>query len=148
VRVIAPAFGLWDGPAMSYRYRHWWHGLEWPLGAAAVFAVVGIVMAGIVLTSASAVQWTGKSVHGSSRDGVVTYTYAGNEYTLTDTAHKADVGARGVTVWLSRSHPEDVDRAFLSNGIARWTDFFLVVVWFVIAGAFVIGGVVRHRRFL
>ena len=133
---------------MSYRYRHWWHGLEWPLGAAAVFFVFGLIMAGVVLTSDSAVQWTGKSVHGSSSEGIVSYTYAGNEYQLPDDAHKTYATPHSVTVWLSRSHPEDVDKAFVANSTARWIDFALVVVWFLIAGAFVIGGVVRHRRFL
>lgn len=140
---------LWHGPAVSsYRYRRWWHGLEWPLGAAAVFFVFGIVMTAIILTSASAVQWTGKSVHGSSRAGVVTYTYQGSEYQLTDNNHRSYVTPHRVTVWLSRSHPDDVDRAFVANEMARWTDFALMVVWFLIAGGFVVGGVLRHRRFL
>ena len=133
---------------MSYRYRRWWHGLEWPLGAAAVFIVFGLVMAWIVLTSASGVQWTGKSVHGSSRGGIVTYTYRGSDYTIPDDNHKTYVTSHPVTVWLSRSHPEDFGRAFLANTFARWFDFGLVAVWFVIAAAFVVGGVVRHRRFL
>jgi hypothetical protein len=133
---------------MSYRYRRWWHGLEWPLGGAAVFFVFGLVMAAVVLTSDSAVQWTGTSVHGASRDGIVTYQYQGSEYQLPDDAHKTYVTAHPVTVWLSRSHPEDVERAFLANTVARWSDFVMVVVWFLIAGAFVVGGVVRHRRFL
>ena len=133
---------------MSYRYRHWWHGLEWPLGAAAVFFVFGLVMAWIVLTSASGVQWTGKSVHGSSRSGVVTYAYHGSDYQLPDDSHKTDVAPRAVTVWLSRSHPDDPDRAYLANTAARWVDFALVVTWFLIAAAFVVGGVIRHRRFL
>jgi hypothetical protein len=131
-----------------YRYRRWWHGLEWPLGAAAVFAVFGVVMLLIVLNSASGVQWTGISVHGSSRGGVVTYTYRGSEYTAPDDRHKFDVTPHPTTVWLSRSHPEDVNSAFVANTTARWTDFALVVVWFLVAGAFVIGGVVWHRRFL
>ena len=133
---------------MSYRYRHWWHGLEWWLGGAAVFFVFGLIMAGIVLTSASAVQWTGKSVHGTSRAGVVSYTYQGGVYELPDDAHKTDLKPRRVTVWLSRSHPDDASKAFIANGIARWSDFVLVVVWFVIAGGFVIGGVMRRRRSL
>ncbi|HET6817140.1 MAG TPA: hypothetical protein VFH66_07945 [Mycobacteriales bacterium] len=133
---------------MSYRYRRWWHGLEWSLGAATVFFVFGVVMTAIVLTSDSGVQWTGKSVHGSSRAGIVTYTYKGSQYTLPDDRHKTYVRPHPVTVWLSRSHPEDVDRAFVANTVARWSDFTLMVVWFLIAGAFVVGGVVRHRRFL
>jgi hypothetical protein len=131
-----------------YRYRHWWHGLEWPLGAATVFLVFGFAMAWVVLTSASGVQWTGKSVHGSTRGGVVTYTYRGAEYTLPDENHNAYATAHPATVWLSRSHPEDVDRAFVANASARWSDFVFVVVWFLIAAGFVIGGVIRHRRFL
>ena len=131
-----------------YRYRRWWHGLEWSLGAAAVAFVVGVVMLLIVLYSASAVQWTGIRVHGESEAGVVTYRYQGTEYTLTDDAHRTYATPHPATVWLSRSHPYDVSRAFLSNAIARWTDFAMVVVWFVIAAAFVIGGLVRRRRFL
>lgn len=146
--MIALAAGLWHGPAMSYRYRRWWHGLEWSLGGAAVFFVFGLVMAGVVLTSASAVQWTGKSVHGASWDGIVTYHYQGAEYQLPDDAHKAYARPHPVTVWLSRSHPEDVDHAFLANSVARWSDFVMVVVWFLIAGAFVVGGLLRRRRSL
>lgn len=130
-----------------YRYRRWWHGLEWPLGLSAVFLVFAVAMTFIVLTSASAVQWTGKSVHGSSRGGVVTYTYRGNAYTLPDDRHRF-VTPHPVTVWLSRSHPEDVDRAFVANSFARWSDFTLVVVWYLIAAAILAGGVIRHRRFL
>jgi len=107
-----------------------------------------VIMAGIVLTSASAVQWTGKSVHATSRAGVVSYTYQGSVYELPDDAHKTDLKPRRVTVWLSRSHPDDASKAFIANGIARWSDFVLVVVWFVIAGGFVIGGVMRRRRSL
>ncbi|HET7312370.1 MAG TPA: hypothetical protein VFJ17_13700 [Mycobacteriales bacterium] len=133
---------------MSYRYRRWWHGLEWPLGAAAVFFVFGVVMTVIVLTSDSGVQWTGKSVHGTSRGGIATYTYQGSEYQVSDDNHKSYVTPHPVTVWLSRSHPEDVARAFVANTAARWLDFAMVVVWYLVAAGFVVGGVVRHRRFL
>src|SRR3954447_17105935 len=95
-----------------YRYHRWWHGMEWPLGAAAVFLVVGVVMLIIVVTSASGVQWTGIRVHGQSQAGVVTYTYRGSEYTLTDDSHKTYATPHRVTVWLSRSHPEDSSKAF------------------------------------
>jgi len=131
-----------------YRYHRWWHGLEWALGAAAVCLVVGVFMFLLVVKSASGVQWTGKSVTGASQAGVVTYSYKGSEYTLPDEAHKTYATPHRVTVWLSRSRPEDSDKAFLANGIARWTDFAIVVVWFLAAAGFVIGGVVRHRRFL
>lgn len=133
---------------MSYAYRRWWHGLEWPLGAAAVAFVTGFVMMLVVLYSASAVQWTGIRVHGQTQAGVVTYTYQHNDYQVPDDAHRNYAAPHPVTVWLSRSHPDDVSKAFLANSVARWTDFVMVVVWFLIAGAFVIGGVVRHRRFL
>jgi hypothetical protein len=131
-----------------YRYHRWWHGMEWPLGAAAVFLVVGVVMLVIVLTSASGVQWTGIRVDGTSQAGVVSYAYHGDDYTLTDGAHKTYVTPHHVSVWLSRSHPEDNSKAFLANGIARWTDFSIVVVWLLIAAGFVIGGLLNHRRFL
>ena len=131
-----------------YRYHRWWHGLEWPLGAAAVFFVVGVVMLLIVITSASGVQWTGIKVQGTSQAGVVTYTYRGSDETVTDDAHRTYVTPHRVTVWLSRSHPEDSTRAFLDRPLARWLDFSSVVVWFLIAAAFVVGGVIRHRRFL
>lgn len=131
-----------------YRYHRWWHGLEWPLGAAAVCLVVGAFMVWLVVTSASGVQWTGIHVDGKSRAGIVTYTYQGSEYTLPDDAHKTYATPHRVTVWLSRSHPEDNSKAFLSNGIARWTDFSIVVIWFLVAAGFVIGGVINHRRFL
>jgi hypothetical protein len=131
-----------------YRYDRWWHGMEWPLGAAAVFLVVGVLMLVLVVTSASGVQWTGIHVHGTSQAGVVTYAYRGHDYTLPDDAHKTYAAPHRVSVWLSRCHPEDSSRAFLANGIARWSDFAIVVVWVLIAGGFVIGGVIRHRRFL
>jgi len=131
-----------------YRYDRWWHGMEWPLGAAAVFLIVGVLMLVLVVQSASGVQWTGIRVHGLSQAGVVTYTYQGIEYTVTDDAHKTYVTPHRVTVWLSRSDPEDNNKAFLANGIARWTDFGFVVVWLLAAAGFVIGGVIHHRRFL
>src|SRR5213080_3471036 len=114
-----------------YRYRHWWHGLEWALGAAAVFFVVGVLMLLLVLGSASGVQWTGIRVHGVSQSGVVTYTWHGSENTLSDEAHKTYATPHRATVWLSRSHPEDSTKAFLANPIARWLDFSMVVVWFL-----------------
>jgi len=131
-----------------YRYHRWWHGMEWPLGAAAACFVVGVLMCLLVVKSASGVQWTGKSVSGRSQAGVVTYSYGGSEYTLPDDAHKTYATPHHVTVWLSRGSPEDSSKAFLSNGIARWTDFAIVVVWFLGAAGFVIGGVLNHRRFL
>ena len=99
---------LWDRPAVSsYRYRRWWHGLEWSLGAAAVSFVVGVVMLLIVVLSSSGVQWTGIRVHGQTQAGVVTYTYGHDAYQLPDDAHRSDAAAHPVTVWLSRSHPDD-----------------------------------------
>src|SRR3954462_9948834 len=96
------------------RYHRWWHGMEWPLGAAAVFLVVGVVMLVIVLTSASGVQWAGIRVAGTSgggggqgpairvdatsQAGVVSYAYHGADYTLTDGAHKTYVTPHHVSV--------------------------------------------------
>ena len=131
-----------------YRYDRWWHGLEWPLGAAAVCLLVAVFMFVLVVTSASGVQWTGVRTHGFSQNGLVTYTHAGHEYTLPDDAHKTYATPHRVTVWLSRSHPDDNSKAFLANDIARWLDFSIVVVWLLIAAGFVIGGVRHHRRFL
>lgn len=131
-----------------YRYDRWWHGLEWPLGAAAVFFLVAVFMFVLVVNSASGVQWTGIRTHGLSQNGLVTYKYGGNEYTLPDDAHKTYATPHRVTVWLSRSHPDDNSKAFLANDIARWLDFSIVVVWLLISAGFVIGGVRHHRRFL
>jgi hypothetical protein len=131
-----------------YQYDRWWHGMEWPLGAAAVFLVVGVFMFVLVVTSASGVQWTGIRVHGTSQAGIVTYDYGGNEYTLPDLRHATYATPHQATVWLSRGHPSDNSKAFLADSIARWSDFGIVVVWLLIAGGFVIGGVIRHRRFL
>jgi hypothetical protein len=131
-----------------YQYHRWWHGMEWQLGAAAVFLIVGVVMFVLVVTSASGVQWTGIRVHGTSQAGVVTYSYGAGEYTLPDEAHRTDATPHRVTVWLSRGHPEDSSKAFLANGIARWTDFSIVVVWLLVAAGFVIAGIRHHRRSL
>ena len=131
-----------------YRYRRWWDGMEWPLGAAAVCLVVGVFMFLLVVKSQSGVQWTGISVHGTSKAGLVTYSYRGSEYTLPDDSHKTYATPHQVTVWLSRSHPEDNTKAFLANSIARWTDFAIVAVWLLAAAGFVVGGVLHHRRFL
>jgi len=131
-----------------YRYDRWWHGLEWPLGVAAVCLVVGAFMFWLVATSQSGVQWTGIHIHGLSRAGVVTYTYQAGQYTLPDDAHKTYATPHRVSVWLSRGHPEDSSKAFLGNGFARWADFSLVMVWMLAAAGFVIGGVMHHRRFL
>jgi len=122
--------------------------MEWPLGVAAVSLLVGVLMLVLVVKSHSGVQWTGIGVHGQSEAGVVTYSYQGQGYTLTDDSHKTYATPHRVTVWLSRSHPDDTSQAFLANGIARWTDFSIVAVWFLVAAGFVIGGLIHHRRFL
>ena len=115
------------------------------MGAAALFAF-GILVLLVQLQSASFVQWDGIEVHGDTYGGVTTYTYKGEAYSIDNTDVSADDHRhRPTTVWLSRSHPDDPEKAFIESAIDRWTDFVFLTVWFFGAAVVLLIGMVRLR---
>src|SRR4051812_21459831 len=130
-------------------YRHWYDGLGLALGIAATLAVLGVLALLLVVQTPSFVQWSGTHVDGTRRGTQVAYTYGGREYSVEDSrGDPDDARPKHVGVWLSRAHPRDSSSAYVANSAARWTDFSLVMVWFVAAGVVVAGGLVHRRRFL
>jgi len=114
-------------------------------GAAALFGF-GILVLLVQLQSASFVQWDGIGVKGDTYEGVTTYSYKGESYSIDNTDVSAsDHRHRPTTVWLSRSHPEDPEKAFIESAIDRWTDFVFLVIWFFGAAVVLVVGMVRLR---
>lgn len=129
----------------------WSSGMAPFVVCAAVLLFVGVLAFLAELQTPSFVQWTGIKVQGDTYGGVTTYNYGGMSYSIDNLADSADDERHlPTTVWLSRWHPTDPDRAFIESGVERWTDFAFVAGWlFAAALVLLIGQVrllVRRRR--
>lgn len=130
----------------------WSDGMAPFVACAAVLVFVGVLAFLAELQTPSFVQWTGIKVHGDTYGGVTTYDYRGASYSIDNVAVSADDERHlPTTVWLSRWHPTDPDRALIENALERWTDFAFVTGWFFAAVLLIVVGRVRllvrrHRR--
>jgi hypothetical protein len=129
----------------------WSDGMAPFVACAGVLLFVGILAFLAELQTPSFVQWTGIEVHGDTYGGVTTYSYRGASYSIDNLAVSADDERHlPTTVWLSRWHPTDPDRAFIESGLERWTDFAFVAGWFFAAVLVLLIGrvrlLVRRRR--
>lgn len=121
------------------------------LWSAAALAVIGVLALLLLLQSPSLVLWNGIEVHGYTQNGLTYYHYKGELY-ATDNIHAsaADSRKRPTTVWLSRKDPTDTNRAYVENPYTRWTDFAIVMGWFIAAFLVLVIGftrrAVRRRR--
>jgi hypothetical protein len=106
---------------------------------ASFFLVVGSILLAVVLTSSTRVQWTGTSVKGVERGGIVYYTYDGQQNSLDDTSR-----FMSSTVYLDPSKPEST--AMLGNVADRVVDVVSVVVPYSIAAIILGVGVTRRVR--
>jgi hypothetical protein len=103
------------------------------------FAVVGALLLTVVLTSSTRVQWTGTSVKGVDRGGIVYYTYDGQQNSLDRTSR-----FMSSTVYLDPSKPEST--AMLGDVADRVVDVVSVAVPFLIAATILGVGVSRRIR--
>ena len=129
----------------------WFEGMKPFFIGSAVLLVFGVFALLLELQSASFVQWDGIKVHGDTYGGVTTYTYAGQTYSIDDTAISADdLRHIRTTVWLPRDDPNDPERAFIESAWDRWTDFAFLTSWYIAAVLVVVigmgRGIYRRRR--
>jgi hypothetical protein len=110
-------------------------------GAAVVlFASFGIAMLVATLFGSGAILWTGRAVHATERDGIITYVYKGTSYTMDDSGSFA---TRGLTVYLDPSNPST---AVVDTTAKRALDASFVLGPFAASAAFLAGGLVHRRR--
>lgn len=105
---------------------------------ASVFFLIGCLFFTVALTGTNRVEWTGTSIRGTERGGIVYYSYGGQNYSL-------DVTSRFMssTVYLDPRHPDS--SAMLDNSADRAVD--IVTVGAPLALSVVILGVGTFRRF-
>ena len=132
VRVEAPRTGRpeRDGGLRPYRV------------AALVLVVLGVLCVLVELQSPSLVYWTGERVPGTNDGGIVFYSVDGQDRTLND-PREAPARPTSVVVYADR---EDGSRDRLA-GPGKAFDAAFVLTPFVGAGAVLVVGVVRRRRF-
>jgi hypothetical protein len=106
---------------------------------ASFFFVVSALLLTVVLTSSTRVQWTGTSVKGVERGGIVYYTYDGQQNSLDDTSR-----FMSSRVYLDPSNPEST--AMLGDVADRVVDVASVSVPFLIGVTIVGVGVTRRIR--
>jgi hypothetical protein len=116
------------------------------LAIAAGLAVLGTIFLVFTLTSIGGLVWIGTPVHGVERDGIVYYSYGGQQYTIDDSGSYR-TGPR--TVYVDSSKPT---RAVLATfGSQAIQDSIVGVPWIAALAFFVLAirrkwRYVRYRR--
>jgi hypothetical protein len=110
------------------------------IAAAAFFLALGSLLLVVALTSSSRVQWTGTSVHGVERGGIVFYSYDGQNYSLDDTSRFLSH-----TVYLDPAKPATT--AMLGSIGDRIVDLVSVLGPYGIAAVIIVVGVRRRRHY-
>lgn len=110
------------------------------VAAAALFYVLALLLLAAAIMSPTSLQWTGKTIKGTERGGIVFYNYKGQTYSLDD---PKGTNATGVTVILDPNNPST---AMLDNPVDRLVDV-VSVLGPVLLGTAVIGaGYLRRSR--
>ena len=114
----------------------------WKIGAL-ILLIMGCLAVLVELESPTLVLWTGQHVEGYSQNGLIYYEYKGVNYT-TDNPGQSATDSRRIpkTVYFKSSDPTSTN----IHGGTRWFDAFMVLIWFVGAGASLLAGVVHQRR--
>lgn len=113
---------------MRRRIRDAFDGSGLVISAAVFFFALGLILIPVVFLSS--VRWTGTSVQGVDRGGIVYYTYNGQNYSLDDTSR-----FDSHTVYFRPSRPDTT--AQLGNSAATVVDIGSVAVPFLIGLAIV-----------
>ncbi len=108
------------------------------LVGASVFFIVGCLFLVGALTGPTRVQWTGRSVQGTERGGIVYYSYNGQNYSLDSTSR-----FMSNTVYFD---PSDPHSAMLGNAADRVLDIVTVAGPYAIATIILVVGTSRRIR--
>jgi hypothetical protein len=84
------------------RVRDWFDGAGWFVGLAAVLFTFALLAVLLELQSPDLVLWTGHRVAGVEQGGIVTYRWAGQQYSLNANGYGS---ARDVGVYLDPANP-------------------------------------------
>ena len=87
---------------MLGRVREWFDGAGWFVGLAAVLFTFALLAVLLELQSPDLVLWTGHRVAGVEQGGIVTYRWAGQQYSLNANGYGS---ARDVGVYLDPANP-------------------------------------------
>ena len=87
---------------MLGRVRGWFDGAGWFVGLAAVLFAFALLAVLLELQSPDLVLWTGHRVAGTEQGGIVTYRWAGQQYSLNANGYGS---ARDVSVYLDPANP-------------------------------------------
>ena len=109
---------------------------------AVILLVLGVLCLLVELQSPSLVYWTGERVPATNDAGIVYYEVHGEARTLND-PREAPVRPAATAVYAD---PDDASRD-RQAGPGRWFDEVFVLAPFVAAGALLVVGLVRRRRF-
>jgi len=124
------------------RVRAWYDGSGWFVGAAVVLVVFALLALLVGLQSSDRVLWTGQQVVGTEQQGIVTYWWHGQSYSLDEPGFRS---ARAVSVYLDTADPSNamVD-SFLDRTVAAVLILGPVVAAVVLL---VLGGTRNYRWF-
>lgn len=125
---------------MLGRVRGWFDGAGWFVGLAAVLFAFALLAVLLELQSPDLVLWTGHRVAGTEQGGIVTYRWAGQQYSLNANGYGS---AQDVSVYLDPANPGN---AMIDNLPDR-----IVVTAFIgvpVAGglALIVAGLTRKPR--
>ena len=74
--------GSYGSVSALARVREWYDGSGWFVGAAVVLVVFALLALLVGLQSSDRVLWTGQQVVGTEQQGIVTYWWHGQSYSL------------------------------------------------------------------
>ena len=125
---------------MLGRVRGWFDGAGWFVGLAAVLFAFALLAVLLELQSPDLVLWTGHRVAGNEQGGIVSYRWAGQQYSLNANGYGS---AQDVSVYLDPANPGN---AMIDNLPDR-----IVVTAFIggpVAGglALIVAGLTRKPR--
>jgi hypothetical protein len=114
-------------------------GNGWLVAVVVVLVAVSLLILHSSLSGPTAVQWTGTKVQGVNKGGIVSFSYAGQTYSI-DHSDSFD----STTVAFRKGDPADT--AILVNRYERRVEVAGVVVPWILAAGIVGGTLYRRRR--
>ena len=122
------------------RVREWYDGSGWFVGAAVVLVVFALLALLVGLQSSDRVLWTGQQVVGTEHQGIVTYWWHGQSYSLDEPGFGS---ARAVSVYLD---PADPSNAMVDSVVDRTVAGVLILGPVVAAVVLLVLGGTRNYR--
>ena len=120
--------------------RKWYDGAGWFVAGAVVLLVFALLALLVGLQSPDRVLWTGQQVIGTEQQGIVTYLWHGQPYSI---AAPGNGSAKAVSVYLD---PADPSQAMLDNVFDRVAAGLLILGPVVAALVLLVLGGTRNYR--